>query len=121
MIKVTLDHGSTTTLEQGATVAQAFAGPGPGQRFARWWQPESTGNWWTCPCALPADCTIAPIRLDSPEGLEIMRHSAAHLMAEAVRNLFPGVKVAIGPAIESGFYYDFRRARALYSGRFGEN
>ena len=36
-----------------------------------------------------------------------MRHSAAHLMAEAVRNLFPGVKVAIGPAIESGFYYDF--------------
>ena len=56
---------------------------------------------------LSGDCTIAPIRLDSPEGLEIMRHSAAHLMAEAVRNLFPGVKVAIGPAIESGFYYDF--------------
>ena len=56
---------------------------------------------------LATDCTIAPIRLDSPEGLEIMRHSAAHLMAEAVRNLFPGVKVAIGPAIEAGFYYDF--------------
>ena len=56
---------------------------------------------------LSTDCTLAPIRLDSPEGLEIMRHSAAHLMAEAVRNLFPGVKVAIGPAIESGFYYDF--------------
>ena len=56
---------------------------------------------------LAQDCTLAPIRLDSPEGLEIMRHSAAHLMAEAVRDLFPGVKVAIGPAIESGFYYDF--------------
>ena len=45
--------------------------------------------------------------MDSPEGLEIMRHSAAHIMAEAVRDLFPKVKVAIGPAIESGFYYDF--------------
>ncbi|MCX5890227.1 MAG: threonine--tRNA ligase [Deltaproteobacteria bacterium] len=57
--------------------------------------------------ALTQDCTIAPIPADSPEGLEIMRHSAAHIMAEAVRDLFPKVKVAIGPAIESGFYYDF--------------
>ena len=39
-----------------------------------------------------------------------MRHSAAHIMAEAVRDLFPGVKVAIGPAIENGFYYDFEVA-----------
>ena len=56
---------------------------------------------------LDQDCTIEPIPLDSPEGLEILRHSAAHIMAEAVRDLFPGVKVAIGPAIENGFYYDF--------------
>ncbi len=59
---------------------------------------------------LARDCTIAPIGLDSPEGLTIMRHSAAHIMAEAVRDLFPGVKVAIGPAIENGFYYDFEVA-----------
>ena len=65
------------------------------------------GSWWTCPATLGPDCTVAPIRLDTPEGLEIMRHSAAHVMAEAVRSLFPGVKVAIGPAIEAGFYYDF--------------
>ncbi|MGO9620069.1 MAG: threonine--tRNA ligase [Desulfobaccales bacterium] len=56
---------------------------------------------------LARDCTIAPIPLDSPEGLTILRHSAAHIMAEAVRSLFPGVRVAIGPAIENGFYYDF--------------
>ncbi len=56
---------------------------------------------------LVGDCTIAPIPLDSPEGLTIMRHSAAHLLAEAVRDLFPGARVAIGPAIENGFYYDF--------------
>ncbi|MCX5891943.1 MAG: threonine--tRNA ligase [Deltaproteobacteria bacterium] len=57
--------------------------------------------------ALTRDCAIVPIPLESPEGLGILRHSAAHIMAEAVRDLFPGVKVAIGPAIESGFYYDF--------------
>src|SRR3954469_15168583 len=42
-----------------------------------------------------------------PDALAVLRHSAAHLLAEAVRRLYPGVKVAIGPAIENGFYYDF--------------
>src|SRR5258705_9962830 len=42
-----------------------------------------------------------------PDALGVLRHSAAHLLAEAVRRLYPGVKVAIGPAIENGFYYDF--------------
>src|SRR4029450_1892681 len=42
-----------------------------------------------------------------PDALAVLRHSAAHLLAEAVRRLYPGVKVAIGPPIESGFYYDF--------------
>jgi threonyl-tRNA synthetase len=44
---------------------------------------------------------------DDPDALSVLRHSAAHLLAEAVRRLYPGVKVAIGPAIENGFYYDF--------------
>lgn len=56
---------------------------------------------------LPADAQPTPVMPDSPEALEILRHSTAHIMAEAVRALFPGVKVAIGPAIENGFYYDF--------------
>jgi threonyl-tRNA synthetase len=56
---------------------------------------------------LVADATLKPISVHTPLGLEIMRHSTSHLMAEAVRSLFPGVKVAIGPAIEAGFYYDF--------------
>ncbi len=56
---------------------------------------------------LGADSTVVPISQDSPEGLDIVRHSAAHIMAEAVRSLFPGVKITIGPAIETGFYYDF--------------
>ena len=50
---------------------------------------------------------LEPIDIDSPEGLEILRHSTSHVMAMAVKDLFPGVKVTIGPAIENGFYYDF--------------
>ena len=50
---------------------------------------------------------LEPIDADSPEGLEILRHSTSHVMAMAVKDLFPGVKVTIGPAIENGFYYDF--------------
>jgi threonyl-tRNA synthetase len=50
---------------------------------------------------------VEPIYMDSDEGLEILRHSTSHVMAMAVRELFPGVKVTIGPAIEDGFYYDF--------------
>ena len=57
---------------------------------------------------VPADCTlIEPVFEDSEEGLDIIRHSAAHLMAEAVKKLFPTAKVTIGPAIKDGFYYDF--------------
>jgi len=52
---------------------------------------------------------IELIAIDSPEGLDILRHSAAHVMAEAVKELFPKVKVTIGPAIENSFYYDFDR------------
>ncbi len=51
--------------------------------------------------------TVEPISVDSPEGVQILRHSTAHVMAEAVQELFPGAKVTIGPAIETGFYYDF--------------
>ena len=52
---------------------------------------------------------LVPIYADTEQGRFILRHSTAHIMAEAVRELFPGVKVAIGPAIEDGFYYDFAR------------
>lgn len=50
---------------------------------------------------------VEPISLDSPQGLSILRHSAAHIMAEAVKSLYPEAKVTIGPDIDNGFYYDF--------------
>ena len=51
--------------------------------------------------------SLEPVYIDSAEGTHILRHSAAHVMAEAVKELFPEAKVTIGPAIETGFYYDF--------------
>ena len=57
--------------------------------------------------ALKDGDTLTPITIESPEGLEMIRHSAAHILAEAVLHLFPKAKVSIGPAIDSGFYYDF--------------
>ena len=56
---------------------------------------------------------LEPVYIDSPDGLQILRHSAAHVMAEAVKDLFPGAKVTIGPAIKDGFYYDFDYERAF--------
>ena len=56
---------------------------------------------------IEADSSVEPIYINSPEGREILRHSTAHVMAQAVKTLYPGTKVAIGPAIEDGFYYDF--------------
>lgn len=55
----------------------------------------------------PGCTTLEPVFGDSEDGLEIIRHSTAHLMAEAVKHLYPSAKVTIGPAVENGFYYDF--------------
>lgn len=60
---------------------------------------------------LAADTTIAPVFPDSPEGVDVLRHSTAHLLAHAVKRLFPDTQVTIGPVIEGGFYYDFKRAQ----------
>jgi len=56
---------------------------------------------------IPYQTALEPVYLDSDEGIEILRHSTSHVMAMAVKELFPGVKVTIGPAIKDGFYYDF--------------
>jgi threonyl-tRNA synthetase len=56
-----------------------------------------------------------PVRSSDPEALTVIRHSAAHVMADAVQRLFPGTKVTIGPAVEDGFYYDFHRTDGAFT------
>jgi threonyl-tRNA synthetase len=60
---------------------------------------------------LEQDSTVEAISADSPAGLDVLRHSTAHLMAQAVQSLFPGTQVTIGPTIEDGFFYDFAPPR----------
>ncbi len=65
--------------------------------------------------SLAEDAAIEPIDAASPEGLSILRHSMSHVMAQAVQDTFPGVKVSIGPSIEDGFYYDFEYAESFHT------
>ena len=55
---------------------------------------------------LDKDCTLNIVTAKDPAGLRVVRHTASHVMAEAVQRLFPNAKIAIGPAIDEGFYYD---------------
>ena len=64
------------------------------------------GKMYDLDALVEEDATIEPVRVDSPEGIEILRHSASHIMAQAVYRLYPGTKYGVGPAIENGFYYD---------------
>ncbi|NDY56205.1 threonine--tRNA ligase [Desulfovibrio sulfodismutans] len=96
---------------------EAGQGEACGQVLAKALSGKRVKNTLLCRCGqtlidlttpIPADCReLEPVSADAPEGLEVIRHSAAHIMAEAVKKLFPSVKVTIGPAIENGFYYDF--------------
>lgn len=68
---------------------------------------------WDLTREIADNATVAIITRDTEEGLEIIRHDAAHVMAEAVKELYPETQVTIGPAIENGFYYDFARDEAF--------
>ena len=63
--------------------------------------------------AIDKDCALEFVLPDSADGLDVLRHSTAHLMAQAVQGLFPGTQVTIGPTIEDGFYYDFKSERTF--------
>jgi len=105
-MKITLADGASRDMPAGVTVAQALKELGVSADHEVV-AATVNGDPVDLTAHLSQDSTLAPINVHTSEGLEIMRHSTSHLMAEAVRSLFPGVKVAIGPAIEAGFYYDF--------------
>jgi len=106
-VVVTLPDGSPLELEPSATGADAAAAIGPGLAKAAL-AIKVDGELRDLAAPLPAEgAEIAIVTARDPEGLELIRHDAAHVMAEAVTELYPGTKVTIGPPIESGFYYDF--------------
>jgi threonyl-tRNA synthetase len=62
---------------------------------------------------LGTDSRVTPVTPDTPDGLEVIRHSSAHLMAHAITRLYPGTEITIGPVVENGFYYDVKRAEGF--------
>jgi len=105
-VTVTLPDGTPLELEPGATGADAALAIGEGlARAALAIKVEDEVRDLSAPVENGEQISIITSR--DPEGLEVIRHDAAHVMATAVQELYPGTKVTIGPAIDSGFYYDF--------------
>ncbi len=75
------------------------------------WPARSTASWSTRRIAIDRDAAVAIVTDKDADGLEVIRHSTAHLLAYAVKELFPDAQVTIGPVIEDGFYYDFSYKR----------
>ncbi|GAB7026516.1 threonine--tRNA ligase [Geotalea toluenoxydans] len=105
-ITVKLPDGSERTLPRGASVYDLAASIGAGLAKAAI-AGRVDGDLVDLATVLPDGSKVEIITEKSPEALEIIRHSTSHLMAQAVKALFPEAKVTIGPAIETGFYYDF--------------
>ena len=106
VIQVHIQGGDGLQVETGLSVAEALKQLGVAGNHDVV-AATVNGNIVDLSAPLQLDSAIVPISQESAQGLDIVRHSAAHIMAEAVRSLFPGVKITIGPAIETGFYYDF--------------
>ncbi|HIJ94690.1 MAG TPA: threonine--tRNA ligase [Desulfuromonadales bacterium] len=106
VVTIKLPDNSTRELAAGATVFDLAASIGAGLAKAAL-AGKINGELVDLSAVLVEGACVEIITEKSPEALEIIRHSTSHLMAQAVKSLFPHAKVTIGPAIETGFYYDF--------------
>ena len=110
MIAITLPDGSKREFAQPVTVADVAASIGPGLAKSAL-AGMVDGKVVDLSHRIDADVQLAIVTDKSPDGLEVLRHSTAHLLAYAVKELFPDAQVTIGPVIENGFFYDFSYKR----------
>ncbi len=108
MVAITLPDGSIRTFDESVTGLQVAADIGPGLAKAAL-AVRVNGEIKDLSEPIENDGEIAIVTAKDDDALEIIRHDAAHVMAEAVKELFPETQVTIGPAIDNGFYYDFAR------------
>jgi threonyl-tRNA synthetase len=108
-VAITLPDGSRRTFPGPVTGAELAAAIGPGLAKAAI-AVKIDGRARDLATLIDHDAAVAIITRDMPEGVQILRHDAAHVMAEAVKELYPETQVTFGPATETGFYYDFARA-----------
>ncbi|HKA92467.1 MAG TPA: TGS domain-containing protein, partial [Acidimicrobiia bacterium] len=105
-VKITLPDGSQREYDTGTTPAGIASSIG--RRLAKdAIAARVDGNWVDLDRPIDHDAAVSIVTPATPEGRDVLRHSTAHVMAQAVTDLFPGARYAIGPAIEDGFYYDF--------------
>lgn len=112
MVAITLPDGSKRQFEESVTVADVAADIGAGLAKAAL-AGRVDGQLVDLSHLIDHDADVSIITARDPEGLDVIRHSTAHLMAQAVKELFPDAQVTIGPSIENGFYYDFAYSRAF--------
>jgi threonyl-tRNA synthetase len=110
MIQITLPDGSKREFPGPVTVADVAASIGPGLAKAAI-AGKVDGKVVDTGFTITEDSPVAIVTAKDPDGLEVIRHSTAHLLAYAVKELFPDAQVTIGPVIENGFYYDFSYKR----------
>ncbi|GAB4439167.1 MAG: threonine--tRNA ligase [Rhodocyclaceae bacterium] len=103
---ITLPDGTRKEFAAPVTVAEVAAATGAGLARAAL-AGRLDGKLVDTSCRIERDATLAILTAEDAEGLDILRHSTAHLLAHAVKELFPAAQVTIGPVIENGFYYDF--------------
>ena len=108
-IKVIVD-GEQGVFPAGVTVGEALFELGVRKRAVGAVINDRVVDFWH---RLEDDCEISSVKINAETGLELLRHTAAHVLAEAVQSLFPEAKVTIGPVIENGFYYDFDFSRGF--------
>ena len=116
-IRVTVPGGETLEAAPGSRAGDIGTPPSDGRRIV-----AAAVDGAAVDLARPVveDCAVDWIPLDSPEGVDILRHSTAHLMAQAVQSLFPGTQVTIGPTTQEGFYYDFKRDKPFTPEEIGK-
>jgi threonyl-tRNA synthetase len=109
-IHVTLPDGKSADVRSGTRVDEIAASAGVRKTAIA---AKVDGRLVDLSATLDQDCALEFVLPDSRDGLDVLRHSTAHLMAQAVQSLFPGTQVTIGPTIEDGFYYDFKSERTF--------
>ncbi|MDG1192561.1 MAG: TGS domain-containing protein, partial [Arenicellales bacterium] len=114
-MKITLPDQSVREYPAPLSVIEVAADIGPGLAKATL-AGEVDGRLVDASFVMDADAQLRIITGKDPEGLEVIRHSCAHLLAQAVKQLFPNAQVTIGPVIEDGFYYDFAYADGFSEG-----
>ena len=108
MVAITLPDGKSLSFDGPVTPGDVAAKIGPGLAKAAL-AAKVNGKLWDLTRPVTEDSQLSIITARDPEGIEVMRHDAAHVMAQAVQELYPGTQITFGPSTEDGFYYDFVR------------